>query len=329
MVDAKRKFKVLCPKGRSPLKESSPKYPHITACITIGAAGDIIKPMLILPNNKKKLKDMDQFEGKAYFASSESGWMNKSLFMYWAMIFVAEMSKYRLFLPQQLRNQRILLILDGHKSRANYFVANLLDSYGIDVLILPGHTSHLLQPFDVSIASPLKSKFQENISNYDRRHKDGNGIGRNKSLNDIRIMMIECFINALSESANMTNIKSGFRASGIFPLNPEVPLASKYSMDSSLRDKFPSIYQKIKNGNMVNNHHLNGNLENLLFIFRADYGIIPINDHLPIFYEAARQNIEKMKTGKNANGIILSPIPDIIDENNDGIRRIANDGKLR
>ena len=55
MVTANRRFKVLYPKDRSPLTESSPKYPHITACITIGATGDVLKPFFILQNTRKFL----------------------------------------------------------------------------------------------------------------------------------------------------------------------------------------------------------------------------------------------------------------------------------
>ena len=219
--------------------------------------------------------------------------------------------------------------MDGHKSRANYFIANLFDSYGIDVLILPGHTSHLLQPFDVSIASPLKSKFQENITTYDLKHDIDRSTRKKKSLSEIRTMMIRCLLDALSQSATITNIESGFKASVIFPLNPEVPLASKYSMDSSLREKYPEIYQNINNRSLINNHHLNGNLENLVFTFQADYGTVPVNDDLQSYHEFGRHSIDNMKTGQSGNGRILSLIPDIFDEKEGNFKRIANDGKLR
>jgi hypothetical protein len=35
-----------------------------------------------------------------------------------------------------------------------------LDNAGIDVLILPPHSTHIMQPFDVSLASPLKVGFK-------------------------------------------------------------------------------------------------------------------------------------------------------------------------
>ena len=179
-VSANKKFKVVVSKGRIPLSETDPLYPHMTACVTVSAGGYVMKPMLIL-KNKKSLKGLEEVSNLAYFATSSSGWMNKKLFTYWGLIFLAEILRYRLSLPSNIRNQRILLIVDGHKSRANYFIARLFDIYGIDILVFPGHTSHLLQPFDVSIASPLKTAYQRRLS---RNNLDDN---RRKRMKKIRI----------------------------------------------------------------------------------------------------------------------------------------------
>ena len=164
MVSSK-KFKILCPKSSRGLSVADDSYPHITACITICADGHILKPFFILPN-KKKIRGLEEFRNNAYFASSTSGWMNKKLFTFWALCFVAEMMIYRFSLPENLKKKRILLIVDGHKSRANFFVAKILDYFGIDILVLPGHTSHLLQPFDVSVAASLKTEFKKLMQQY-------------------------------------------------------------------------------------------------------------------------------------------------------------------
>jgi len=46
--------------------------------------------------------------------------------------------------------------MDGYRS---YITANVIAyciEYTIDMLILPPHTSHMLQPLDVSVFAPLK-----------------------------------------------------------------------------------------------------------------------------------------------------------------------------
>ena len=322
MVSSNKKFKVLATKNHVPLSTSPQTHPHITACITIGAAGYVMKPMFIIPN-KKTLKGLEQFIGSAYFASSKSGWMNKTLFTYWSFLFIAEMSIYRLSLPPELRNQRILLLLDGHKSRVNYFVARLFESFMIDVLVFPGHTSHLLQAFDVAVASPLKSAYKKWLLLYNLNldNLSSKGISKMKT-REIRIMMIKCLLNALSESATLGNIQSGFQASGIFPLNPEVPLSSRYAMDDSLRNQFPELYEKIKNGNLINGHHLNGNLENLSYLYNLEFHSMPLNDNFKMSIEMMKQKVKDLHLKTDGQAVILTNVPDIIYEDGDAITRI-------
>lgn len=49
-------------------------------------------------------------------------------------------------LPKDIRDERFLLMVDGHKSRMNFRAA-----------LIPPHTSHLIQVFVVAIESPLKT----------------------------------------------------------------------------------------------------------------------------------------------------------------------------
>ena len=311
MVSSKKKFKVVVTKKRTPLTESPQICPHITACITIGAAGHVMKPLYIIPK-KKTLKGLEIFNGYAYFASSTSGWMNKNIFTYWALIFLTDISLYRLGLPIELRNQRILLLLDGHKSRNNYFVARVFDYFGIDILIFPGHTSHLLQAFDVAIASPLKSAYKEWLLLYDLDLENLiQTLRPKKKLKEIRIMMIKCLNYALSQSATLGNIESGFKASGIYPLNKNAPLQSKFAMDNSLREKFPELYAKINNGNLVNNHHLNGSPGNLAYTFHAEFGRMPMDDDLKFCMNDIKEKINFLRTCSVEEGKMLSPISEL------------------
>ena len=294
MVDSNRKFKVLVTKGRTALSESPQICPHITACITIGAAGYVMKPLYIIPN-KKTIKGLEMFNGMAYFASTKSGWMNKNIFTYWGVLFLVEISLYRLSLPAELRDQRILLLLDGHKSRNNFFIAKMFDAFKIDILIFPGHTSHILQAFDVSVASPLKTAYKEYLLLYDLDLESLiRKLAPKKKIKEIRIMMIKCLNYALSKSANLSNIQSGFRKSGIYSLDKNVPLQSKYAMDNSMRERFPNLFEKINNGNLVNNHHLNGSFENLAFVFNAEFGRMPLDQDLTVSLDSIREHIQTM-----------------------------------
>lgn len=74
---------------------------------------------------------------------------------------------YRLTLDPSIRNERMLLLVDGHLSRLNYLASIILTIFGIDLLVFPGHCSHLLQLFDVAVAGPLKVEFKKSLLNCD------------------------------------------------------------------------------------------------------------------------------------------------------------------
>ncbi len=52
-----------------------------------------------------------------------------------------------------------LLILDGHGSHI-YFTSNrtCANQFGLNMVILPSHTTHVLQPLDVSCFNPFKKE---------------------------------------------------------------------------------------------------------------------------------------------------------------------------
>ena len=75
----------------------------------------------------------------------------------------------------------------------------------------------------------------------------------------------------------------------------------------------------------MNNHHLNGSLENLKFIYKADYKHDLSMDKLEITIDNVREEIRHLYSDLDQMGKILSPVPDLIIEGNDGIKRINID----
>ena len=306
MISSKRKFKVLCPKGLRGLSVADEVYPHMTACVTIGAAGHVMKPLFILPN-KKKLGDLEEFKNNAHFASSPSGWMNKKIFTFWAMCFVTEIMVYRFNLPENLRKKRILLILDGHKSRANFMVAKMLDFFGIDILVLPGHTSHLLQPFDVSVASSLKTEYKKLLMEYKISFNAGDNmlqVKQKMKMGEVRRMMIICMLDAIRKSATLSNIMKGFQIIGLVPVDRSIPLSSSYAM--------PDVEKicNIRHIESVNNRCLNNSKENLVYVYKLDFHAEPRESELLFDFKDLFDSI-KLSHVKNNDGWALSNIPDI------------------
>jgi hypothetical protein len=54
---------------------------------------------------------------------------------------------------------RHLLALNGHGSHVSLEVIKQAQQFGLDMITLPSHTSHVLQPLDVNCFKPFKTIF--------------------------------------------------------------------------------------------------------------------------------------------------------------------------
>ena len=307
MISSNKKLKILCPKDCSGLSVAEQTYPHITACITIGAKGIFMKPLIILPN-KRTIKGLEEFTPNYHIASSLSGWMNKKIFTFWALCFLSEIMRYRLDLPENLKEERILLILDGHTSRANFFVAKIFDVFGIDILVLPGHTTHLLQPFDICVASSLKSEFKKNLLAYQTTLDENGLLKNNKKLNmkEVRKMMLLCFLDAIYSSAKPSNIKSGFLNSGISPLNRDIPLSSKFAMKGG-PDKIYEMGDKAT----INNMCLNQTKEMLAHVYKMDHHKVPSEEDFAFSISEIVKEVHDLHC-QTSDCLALTKVPDLL-----------------
>jgi hypothetical protein len=107
------------------------------------------------------------------------------------------------------------LILDGHGSHNAPEFDQFCTENSIIPLYMPAHSSHLLQPLDVSCFSSLKQAYRQEVEK--RIGLDINHIDKSEFLT----IYPSVHTAALSER----NIQSGFRATGLVPYNPEQVLA--------------------------------------------------------------------------------------------------------
>jgi hypothetical protein len=92
----------------------------------------------------------------------------------------------------------------------------------------------VLQPFDVSVASSVKSFLKRFLALWRISIDEANSLEVVEAdlswLAERRRELIDAFLKAWSSAATLFNIESGFRASGIWPLDREEPLANEYVM---------------------------------------------------------------------------------------------------
>lgn len=142
--------KVLSPKGIKQLgcKTSNERGKNVTVICCMSASGKYVAPMFIFP--RRRLASNLEKNGPvgAIYSCSPTGWSNDALFLDWLQHFKKKVK------PTQ--DEPVLLILDNHTSHISLQIYNFCKSNGIALLTLPPHTSHRLQPLDVTFFGPLK-----------------------------------------------------------------------------------------------------------------------------------------------------------------------------
>jgi hypothetical protein len=91
---------------------------------------------------------------------SENGWTSNAIAVEWLE---------KVFLPQtQLEHldDARLLIVDSYRSHTSDEFMTTCYLNNIYLLFLPAHTSHILQPLDLSCFSSLKTEYRRQVGNY-------------------------------------------------------------------------------------------------------------------------------------------------------------------
>ena len=130
------------------------------ACVC--ADGTRLPPTLIYKGKSGALQNTwldnwDPLKEEAYFASSNNGWTCDALGLKWLQ---------KVFCPQTAAKagyRRRLLIVDGHSSHINMSFIEYCDQMRIVLLILPPHSTHRLQPLNVSLFAPLASFYIQQL----------------------------------------------------------------------------------------------------------------------------------------------------------------------
>ena len=175
----------------------------ITICCAVNAVGTYVPPMMIFPALRLKAEfGRGGPEGTAY-ACSESGWMTEELFYAWLQHFTSSVGVSK--------SNPVLLVLDNHSSHISLSSYNFCRENGVYLLSLPPHSSHRLQPLDVTFHGPLKTAFNKECDVHMREYSK-------IIMSDVPIIFKRAFIKV----AKVEKGVSGFRTTGIYPLNPGI-----------------------------------------------------------------------------------------------------------
>ncbi len=174
---------------------------QITVLACVNATGYSLPPMVVF-NRKTLSPELTRGEvpGTIYGLSA-SGWMDGELFYEWF---------YKHFLLYAPAARPLLLLLDGHSSHYSPQFIQEASRQGVIVFCLPPNTTHACQPLDVTAFHSLKTFWDQECDLYMSSHP-----GKIVTI----YQFSQIFAAAWANGMQPRTICSGFRATGIYPLN--------------------------------------------------------------------------------------------------------------
>ncbi|KAM4061782.1 DDE superfamily endonuclease [Hirsutella rhossiliensis] len=159
------------------------------------------------------LTEFDPEHQSAFFTTSDTGWTNHELGKEWLV------GVFDRFTKAKARNGRDyrLLITDGHSSHINMDFLEWCDQHRIIVAVFPPHSTHRLQPLDVSLFGPLSTAYTNQLIRWMEKTQGLVGLSKRE--------FWTLFWNALEASFSPENIASGWMRTGLLPLDSEVVLS--------------------------------------------------------------------------------------------------------
>ena len=195
--------KVICRAARrNPHVAQDGSREMLTVLESVSALGVALPPFVVYKGKGHYMGwHLETDDPQARFAYSKNGWTDDQLGVAWLR---------EHFEPKTYTNHPRLLILDGHGSHITWQFCQFALEKNIQIICLPAHSTHLLQPLDVGIFGPLQHYYGKAADTHMRDTWTGVKKGT--------------FWTFYSEARALTflpkTIQSAFRATGIVPFNP-------------------------------------------------------------------------------------------------------------
>ena len=199
--------KILAKRGRKQVGgiTSGEKGTTTTLVLCGSAAGFYVPPLFIFPRVKQNRELMDGAPPGSIMQNFKTGWIQSFIFEIWLKHFIKH--------TNSSKENPCVLLLDGHTTHTKSLsLIDLARDNGVHIVCLPPHTTHRLQPLDVTVMKPL-SVALANESRLFMRNNPGVPI-------TIRFVA-RIFQAAYSKACTAENMASGFQKCGIFPVNQE------------------------------------------------------------------------------------------------------------
>ena len=243
--------------------------PYITHCGNrewvsllelISLDGRLSRPWIIFKGKQQQVVHWEALSKEqvlGHIAYSENGWTDNELGLLWIKDCFHEVTK-----REGLGDKYRLLIIDGHQSHITNEAIEFCEAHKIILLCLPAHSTHLLQPLDVSFFGPLANIYRKQLLEVTH-------FASHVSVN--KQEFIECYCKARKAVGRELVIKNAWKKAGLSPWDPHVVIGKlPINIDISIRPVTP-----LKAGLMINGVKTPANLQQINELFQAVKNIDP------------------------------------------------------
>jgi hypothetical protein len=222
--DGSRRQKVIVPTNTPRVYRKGSSYREHTSILHMAnALGESVPPVFIFKAKKMVdamiVQQMAEYAPTGLYGIQESGYftsINTSAILH--------------HLDRHSTSLRpLLLIMDGAGGHLDAESAMLATTLRIDILLLPSHTTHILQVADVAVFRPFKQAWKGQCAKR-RREKRRSSARGDSGIHQTDVVPMA--MAAWDVAMTSANVISGFRRTGIFPFDP---LAYKRTIASHLR----------------------------------------------------------------------------------------------
>ena len=131
------------------------------------------------------------------------------------------------------------MIGDNLSSHISLNVIQQCQQHDISFVLLPPNSTHILQPLDVSFFKPLKSAWRNVLLEWKK-------FSRGAISKDVFPALLKETLDKIKASQSQ-NIKSGFRATGIIPFDPQHVLSKLSDTEWQFSSLVINIWRNVAN----------------------------------------------------------------------------------
>jgi hypothetical protein len=217
--------KILGLKGKRQITslQSAERGSPVTVGTCMNPTGHLIPPLLAFPRKNMKQELMNGTPPGSIRACHPSGWIQSEIFCQWFHHFIKH--------TKPIKDDPVILVLDGHYSHTrNLEVITLARENHVDIICLPPHSSHKMQPLDKVFVGPLKTFYCQEIKKWLCSRPE-------------RVVTVyqigELFGNAYKRATTGKIAANGFRATDLFPCDKNIFRPYDCLLSSEDKDAVP------------------------------------------------------------------------------------------